>query len=83
MANVSRDVLIVSRLSGISEKALEHEYRQISQLLYSVETVQNICNTTEVLDVARYKIIRKPHKVREALERRQVSKPFIFLFNKN
>ncbi len=83
MANVSRDVLIVSRLSGMSEKALEQEYRRVTKLLYSVESLQNACNVSEIHDVARYKIIRKPHKVLEAIKKQLTSKPFVFLFNKN
>ena len=83
MANVSRDVLIVSRLSGMSEVALEREYRQVTQLLNSVEGLQNACNVSEIHDVSRYKIVRKPHKVLEAFRKRQMGKPFVFLFNKN
>lgn len=83
MAKVSRDVLIVSRLSAMSERALEQEYQRVSRLLYSVENLQNACVATEIHDLARYKIIRKPFKVLEAVRKHQTSKPFVFLFNKN
>ena len=83
MEKVSRDVLIVSKLSVLSEKALEQEYQHISQLLHNVETLQMTCIATEIHDLSRYKIIRKPHLVLDALKKRQTAKPFVFLFNKN
>lgn len=82
MAKVSRDVLIVSKLSYLSDQASEKEYLRILPLLSKVETLQAACISTEVIDVARYKIIKKPSKVLELIRKRQ-HKPFVFVFNKN
>jgi hypothetical protein len=82
MAKVSRDVLIVSKLSYLSEQASEKEYVRVLPLLSRVETLQAACIATEVIDVARYKIIRKHSKILELLRQRS-HKPFVFVFNKN
>lgn len=82
MAKVSRDVLIVSKLSNISEQELEKEFYSLLPLLGKVETMESHCRATEIIDIARYKITRKPSKIMEALRKRS-HKPFVFVFNKN
>jgi hypothetical protein len=82
MTKVSRDVLIVSKLSYLSEKAMEREYNRVIQLLYQVEKSDAHLLATEILDLPRFKIIRKPAKV-AAFIRRNIDKPFLFVSNKN
>ena len=82
MAKVSRDVLIVSKTSYLSDVALEMELHRITRLLHHVESSQNYLLATEILDLPRFRVIKKPLKVKEALLR-QPMKPFIFISNKN
>lgn len=82
MAKVCRDVLIVSRLSYLSEKAMEKEMERVSRLLYGVEAIQHHCRSVELIDIARHKITRKPQHVIEALRQKQ-NKPFVFTFHRN
>ena len=82
MAKISLDVLIVSKMPFLRDSALEKELHQITRLLYNVESSQNYFLATEVIDLNRFRIIRKPNKVREALSK-LVSKPFVFICNKN
>ena len=82
MAKISRDVLIVSKLSYLSNSALEIELDRITRLLYNVETSQNYYQAIEIIDLPRYRIIKNPLKVKEALHR-QPAKPFVFICNKN
>lgn len=82
MAKVSRDVLIVSKTSYLSDVAMEMELHRITRLLHTVESSQSHLLATEILDLPRFRIIRKPLKVQEALLR-QPMKPFVFICNKN
>jgi hypothetical protein len=82
MAKISRDVLIVSKLSYLSDSALEMELDRITRLLYDVESSESYYQAIEIIDLPRYRIIRKPLKVKEALHR-QSTKPFVFICNKN
>jgi hypothetical protein len=82
MTKVSRDVLIVSRLSYLSEKAMEREYNRVVRLLHQVEKSDAHLLATEILDLPRFKIIRKPAKV-SAIIRRNSFKPFLFISNQN
>ena len=82
MAKISRDVLIVSKLSYLSNSALEMELDRITRLLSTVETSENYYQAIEIIDLPRYRIIRNPLKVKEALHRRP-TKSFVFICNKN
>ncbi len=82
MAKISRDVLIVSKLPYLSDSALEIELHRITRLLLNVESSQNYFLATEIIDLPRYRIIRKPLKVKEALHTHE-AKPFVFICNKN
>lgn len=82
MAKISRDVLIVSKLSYLSDSALEMELHRITQLLLDVESSKNYFLATEIIDLPRYRIIRKPQKVKDALPS-HAARPFVFICNKN
>lgn len=61
---------------------MELELHRITRLLHDVESSQDYFLATEIIDLPRYRIIRKPLKVKEALHR-NADKPFVFICNKN
>ena len=78
----SRDLLVVSKLAELSEAELQKELHLLNEMLFVVESVKTRSIVNEVIDVNRYKIIRKPKEVLNAISLRR-NKPFVFISNKN
>ena len=82
MKSSNRDLLVLSKKVKVDPKDLEHEVELLHEILYKVESLANFCEATEVIDVNRYKIIRKPHIIEQIIREKSL-KPFQFIFNRN
>ena len=82
MNTTNRDLLLLLNQDILSPQALEHQVEMLHEMLYKVESTENICTAHEIIDLNRYKIISKVHLVRDHIRRKE-NKPFIFLNNKN
>jgi hypothetical protein len=82
MKTGNRDLLVLIKNDSVSEAAMEHEITLLKNLLYSVESIHSFCIANEVIDVNKYKIIKKPHLIQQAI-RDKSHKPFVFICNKN
>lgn len=82
MQRGARDILVVSPTATLSERHMQQELRQLNEILLSVESLRTNAIMHEVIDLNRYKIIRKPAEVSKTLLDRNL-KPFIFICNKN
>lgn len=82
MKSSSRDLLVLSKKVSMDPRELEHEVELLHELLFHVESLSNFCLATEIIDVNRYKIIYKAHRIEQIIRERSL-KPFQFLFNKN
>ncbi len=82
MKSANRDLLVLSKKAALDPSQLEQEVAQLHQILFHTETLRNFCIVTELIDINRYKIINKPHKL-ERFIREHSLKPFQFIFNKN
>jgi hypothetical protein len=82
MKTGNRDLLVLIKNDSVSEAAMEHEITLLNNLLYSVESIHSFCIANEVIDVNKYKIIKKPHLIQQAI-RDKSHKPFVFICNKN
>jgi len=51
-------------------------------LLYNVEQMDAFCIANELIDLNRYKIIQKPHLIKQAVKEKKL-KPFVFISNNN
>jgi hypothetical protein len=78
----NRDLLIVSKLSNMSHAALQVEVDMLVHILYSVESLSQVCVATEIYDLNKYRTIRDPKKIAKFLETTK-QKKFIFIGNKN
>lgn len=78
----NRDLLIVSKRSNLSSAALQEEVDMLVHILYSVESLSQVCVATEIYDLNLYRTIKKPKKIAKFL-RTTKQKPFIFIGNKN
>lgn len=78
----NRDLLVLTKRETMNDSELEHEIEVLNDLFYLVECSNAICLAHEVIDVNRYKIIRKAHIIRQML-RETGLKPFVFISSNN
>ena len=82
MKQVNRDLLLLTKRAAADEKELELEVENLHKLLYLVESLENFCTVTEIIDIVNYKIIDKASKI-DRIIRHNKLKPFQFINNKN
>ena len=82
MNNPNRDLLVLFNHEIMTQKAIEHEVEQLHQLLYTIEGIDNLIVSHEILDLNKYRIINNPLQLRKLIRQREL-KPFVFLNCKN
>lgn len=82
MNTTNRDLLVLLNNEILSQKAIEHQVELLHEMLFKVESTENICIAHEILDLNRYKLITKASKVKDFIRKKELA-PFIFLCNKN
>ena len=82
MTSQNRDLLVLTKKETMNSLELEHEVELLIDLLFHVESLDAFCIANEVIDVNRYKIIRKPHLIKQAVRDSRL-KPFVFISNLN
>ncbi len=83
MFSQNRDLLVLAKRDDSDPEALEQEVELLNELLYHVENMDVFCTVNEVIDINRYKIIRKPAAIVKVFQARRELKPFVFINNKN
>ena len=78
----NRDLLVLTKKASMNQAELEHEIELLNGLFYLVESSNAVSLANEVIDINRYRIIRKARMVRRVLEQ-PILKPFVFVSNKN
>ncbi len=78
----NRDLLVLSKKITMDPIELEHEVELLVDLLYHVENLNAFCIANEVFDLNKYKILKKPRLVQQAIREKRL-KPFVFISNKN
>jgi hypothetical protein len=82
MNNTNRDLLVLFNQELMTPKAIEHEVGILHQMLYTVESLDNIVTAHEVIDVNKHKVYNTSHLLQSIFRQRQL-KPFVFLNCKN
>jgi hypothetical protein len=82
MKTAQRDLLLVSHGKWQSNQSFRQEVELLEKLLYTVENVQNVAKATEVFDINRYRIHRKPNDVVRMLLKKE-NRGFVFFINHN
>lgn len=82
MKDANRDLLVMSKLSLLSQEELDRQVGLLNRLLYHVESWDNFCIAHEVLDINRLRIIRKPYLLEKVVLAKEET-PFVFVSNKN
>jgi len=78
MNNINRDLLVMFNQELMSPKAIEHQVELLHEMLYQVESVDNMAVSHEVIDLNRYKVSADPLTVKSTM-REKSHKPFVFL----
>lgn len=79
----NRDLLVMFRERAMSQQDIDREVMQLNNLLFTTERLDNFVNAHEVLDLNRYKIVKKAVDIKKILRQNKLTKPFIFFSNKN
>ena len=66
----------------MTPQAIEHEVELLHEMLYIVESIDNVCLVHEIIDLNKFKVHSQMHIIRNVLRKRDL-KPFVFLSNKN
>ncbi len=82
MKRPNRDLLVMVRNRSMSDEAIEREVELLNRLLFSVETIDNLCTCCECIDLDRRRISHTRKHIVEKL-RDKPSKPFVFVLNLN
>lgn len=80
MGKYSRDIILLVRDENILNAKIEMEVKNLHALIASVETLDVLCKTHEL--VTRNRITRKKYKIADVIKHDGL-KPFSFLINKN
>ena len=82
MNKSNRDLLVLFKEELMSPQSIEHEVEMLHELLYAVESIENLVIAHEVINLNRYKIQNQFNIIRNTLRKKEL-RPFIFLNNKN
>lgn len=82
MSPQNRDLLVLTKKHTMNQGDLEHEVELLIDLLYHVENMETFCTASEIIDLNKYKVIKKRHLIKQALRERK-GKPFVFINNMN
>lgn len=66
----------------MTPQAIEHEVEMLHQMLYSFEGLESLVVAHEIIDLNKYRVISKPHKLRKIIRYSEL-KAFVFLNCKN
>ncbi len=82
MNRINRDLLVLFNQELMSPQAMENELELLHELLFTVERLDNLVTTHEIIDLNKDRVVNKQHQLRKII-RLQELKPFVFLSCKN
>jgi hypothetical protein len=78
----NRTLLLVADNANHSNVSIDVQLQWLHKVLYTVENINTYSEVNEIIDINRYKVIRKKHLVAQIL-RAPYMKPFEFVCCKN
>jgi hypothetical protein len=79
----NRDLLVMFKQKAMSQQDIDRQVMQLNDLLFTTERLDNFVRAHEVIDLNKYKLVKNPIEIKKILREKKLSKPFLFLFNKN
>ena len=68
---------------AMSQQDIDRQVMQLNDLLFTTERLDNFVRAHEIIDLNKYKLVKNPVDIKKILREKKLSKPFLFLFNKN
>ncbi len=78
MNHTNRDLLVLFNQQLMTPQSIEHEVGLLHEMLFTIETLDNIVPSHEVIDVNKYKILKGKNILTAFFQERE-KKPFVFL----
>ena len=82
MNRQNRDLIILRKEVLPNQPSIEQEVASLNFLLQAVESSVHFCDSFELIDLNKFKIIKKAHLLSMAVKSNK-KKPFEFLINCN
>lgn len=82
MKQPHRDLLVLIKDESQIPHSIDVEVEMLHEMLFHIETIDNLCTASEVIDLNKFKIISKHSAITRILKQRDL-KPFQFVNNKN
>ena len=82
MNRQNRDLIILRKEALPNQQSIEQEVASLNFLLQEVESSSHFCDSFELIDLNKFKIIKKAHLLSMAVKSNK-KKPFEFLINCN
>ena len=82
MKKPHRDLLVLIKDDSQIPHSIDVEVEMLHEMLFHVETIDNLCKASEIIDLNKFKIISKHSFITKILKQREL-KPFQFVNNKN
>lgn len=82
MYSENRDLLVLLKYELMKPQDMEREVAHLHELLFHIEQSDNIAKAHEIIDLNKYKVIRKAVIVKDYI-RSKKEIPFVFLNNRN
>lgn len=82
MKHLNRDLLLVTKKTGLNQTELEQTIVGLDSVLHRAENFAAICTVNEIIDLNKYKIYNRIKDVAYYINHKS-NKPYIFISNKN
>jgi hypothetical protein len=82
MNRQNRDLILLRKDALPNQKTIDQEVASLNSLLQAVETSPHFCDSFELIDLNKFKVIKKTHILSMAVKSNK-KKPFEFLINCN
>lgn len=82
MKQPHRDLLVLIKDESHIPHSMDEEVEMLHEMLYHVETIDNLCTASEIIDLNKFKIISRHSVITKVLKQGNL-KPFQFVNNKN
>jgi hypothetical protein len=82
MNRQNRDLIILRKDALPNQKTIDQEVASLNSLLQAVESSSHFCDSFELIDLNKFKVIKKAHILSMAVKS-NIKKPFEFLINCN
>ena len=82
MKKQRRDLLVLIKDESHIPHSIDAEVEMLHEILYHVETIENLCIASEIIDLNRFKLVTKPQQLAKMLRQKEL-KPFQFVNNNN